>query len=344
MDPPDGPPTDFQIDDQTSTSITASWTKAPDSNNHILKISTTSGGGNWTNVVYNCFSYSGDTVSFVFGGGRSGCQLQSALTANTTYYIDVAGIKNVWQGPAAGEISGKTLLAPPTNVAAEATSTTALKVTWTNAASATSHQVRYKLSTDSSWPSWSGTATSPHNISGLTTGTTYDIQVRGRIAGTNGNDGQPRQVSGTTIAVVAPTGLWYPTDTDDYDPRFGRFGGGYWDESRITVFWSAVAAASWYEIRYRAVRGTAQAAWSAWAGADEIDRVDGVPLSGLFPAWDGTAYEIEVRGVDSGNNRGPAASLTAKTRYDQPTPVRNLRLVSNDGELGVYWTAGNHND
>ncbi len=214
-------------------------------------------------------------------------------------------------------------------------------MTCTAVSGAASYEVRHKRSSTSSWGSW-GAASSPHEITGLTANTEYDIGVRAKDS--SNNAGEVASITNVRTPLSPPTGLWHPTDTDDYDPRFGRFGSGWWDEDMITVFWNALTDAASYEMRYRAVKGTQEDTWSAWADADEFDREHGLTLSDLFPAYAGIEYEIELRGVHSSNRKGEATSYTAQTKYNAPTAVSNVRVASNDGELAVAWTPRRHNE
>ncbi len=119
---------------------------------------------------------------------------------------------------------------------------------------------------------------------------------------------------------------------------------GYWGEDWLIISWDPITDAPYYEIRYRAGWGARRTAWSAWEVAAEVDRFGGYGLYGLFPAFSGIFYEVEVRGVGSNGWGGQAARLPARTDYDAPTPVSDVELTTGDTELTVSWTAGHRND
>ncbi len=117
------------------------------------------------------------------GSGSSATWVQIEWISTGSYYWGVANSNASFTD---GEIYEIHLIVPvPMNVAV-APDDTKLTVTWTDAAGAASHQVRYKVSTANDWTEPSGNESSGYEITGLTNGTEYDVQV-GAVYGTGAN-------------------------------------------------------------------------------------------------------------------------------------------------------------
>lgn len=68
-------------------------------------------------------------------------------------------------------------------MSASAGSTSAIFVSWSGGANATSFSVRYKEGSSGGWATFSQDASSPHAITGLRAGATYTVEVCGMRAG-----------------------------------------------------------------------------------------------------------------------------------------------------------------
>ena len=71
----------------------------------------------------------------------------------------------------------------PVHVSALAGSTSAIVVSWSGGANATSFRVRYREGSSGGWATSSTNDSSPHTITGLRTGATYTVEVCGMRAG-----------------------------------------------------------------------------------------------------------------------------------------------------------------
>lgn len=101
-----------------------------------------------------------------------------ALAAGAATLATTVGIHTLILPAAAAAASPSATLAAPTNVTATVDSATEVTIAWDLVPTATSYQVYFKLSSDSTCATSGGPVTNgPATVSGLTTGSPYDFYV-----------------------------------------------------------------------------------------------------------------------------------------------------------------------
>ena len=164
---------------------------------------------------------------------------------------------------------------------------------------ATSYEARIRTGTTGAWGDWTTMTNRGHTFTGLTSDTSYTVQVRARDA--DGPGGVSSAVGRTTLVApaAAPTGL-------TLTPQLAIIG----------ISWTLPARATHVEIRSR--KGTTGDDWTDWT------RHTGTSTS-LINLEENTLYTVEVRGWNSGGG-GPAASDTATTTTATAAPTGRPRL------------------
>jgi hypothetical protein len=116
----------------------------------------------------------------------------------------------------------------PTLLTASNITTTSADLGWTENGSATTWDIEYGMTpyTATGTPTIAGTATNPHNLTGLTSGTSYDFYVRADCGGTTGTS----QWVGPYTFTTAPD---YCAGDNFYDN--GGLGGNYLNNSSDTT-------------------------------------------------------------------------------------------------------------
>ena len=173
---------------------------------------------------------------------------------------------------------GFTTLIPECNTpnglsSSEVTPTTA-KISWLAVSDATSYKVRYRKSGDNSWLSKLSTPTY-NNLSGLTSGTTYEFQVQSTCSGGG---------------VSAFSSSAYFVTPNDVCNQPNNVTVSNISETSATVSWDEVMGANKYTIRYRPAGG----AWSAYTKT-----VNYITFNNLSPA---TTYDVQVKSNCEYNN------------------------------------------
>jgi alpha-tubulin suppressor-like RCC1 family protein len=106
----------------------------------------------------------------------------SGLTNATTYEFQVksraGGLESAWSASVTATPSASGLPQPPTGVSATGFQDTQIPVSWTAVAGATSYTVQYRVQGAGSWTARSAVAGTSDTITGLTNGTTYEVQVK----------------------------------------------------------------------------------------------------------------------------------------------------------------------
>jgi len=174
------------------------------------------------------------------------------------------------------------------------------------------YTVRYKITTASAWTTVSANS-SPHTITGLTNGTSYDVQVRainskGAGAYSPTSNAEP---AGLPSAPAAPT------------IQLGN--------AQLTVTWSAPADGgspiTGYTVRYKLVSATA---WTEQAASGSPATISGLT--------NGSEYEVQVRASNNGGDGPYSASGTGIPRTIPSTPAAPALAVG-DSQLTVSWDA-----
>ena len=247
----------------------------------------------------------------------------TGLTNGTTYYFKVRATDGITLGQASGEASATPAAAqrPATPLAPTlAVGDRQLTVTWippaANRAAITDYDVRYKISSDTSWTdaSYDGTGTST-TITGLTNGTSYQVQVlaKNRV----GSSGWSPFASAIPVAVpatpVAPTLIpgdgqiqvsWNAPDNNgaainDYDVRYKRSSDTVWTNHHHsgTTANTTIASIANGEAYYVQVRAKN---WpQALAVGDRQLTVTWIPPAANRAAI--TDYDVQYRAGNSGS-------------------------------------------
>ena len=221
----------------------------------------------------------------------------SGLNNGATYYVQVRAEAGVGAGPWSPSASIKAgLPEAPSDIGLESGNDT-LVVTWTapsgNGSLLTGYDFRYSSDSGANWTEVSLSTVPPnpsHSLSGLSNGTTYQVQVRAK----NQHGVGPWSDSGTEkpgkpLAPSAPT----LTAADH----------------KFLVGWSAAtdngSAISDYDVRYK------KSSASNWSEIDDTsDSTDrSVVLTGLEPT---ETYQVQVRATNTHGDSAWSASSTLK--------------------------------
>lgn len=192
-------------------------------------------------------------------------------------------------------------------------------ISWTPVSGATWYAIRYRLSAGPG--SWSTSSTTPatKNLISLNPGTSYDVEVQANCSG--GASAWSATYSFTTTNnCVSPAGLNITAITPN----------------SATANWSAVAPASYYQIRHREANPP-----GAWTTGTSTPTSKGI--SGLTQ---GTTYDVQVRTVCSGGN-SPWSAPVQFTTSCANIKVRDIvstyskTLNHADGTTRVYEDSAN---
>ena len=200
--------------------------------------------------------------------------------------------------------------AAPTSVTATAASLTSATVSWTNVAAATSHMVRYReRMADASW-STPSTQTSPHTVTGLTTGKTYQFQVAA-VYGSGAN-----ALTSWSDAVAV---------TLSRKPQNVEVAAG---NGSLTVTWMDAVAADSHSVRHRVTTAQNDSAWTTVES-----KTSGYEITGLTS---NTEYDVQVGGVYTGDSNSPYWSATVKGT-PASAPPGNVEAQAGDAKAKVFW-------
>ena len=188
-----------------------------------------------------------------------------------------------------------------------------------NGAPIVGYDVRHRAVGSGVWAERSGTsAATSLTITGLTNGTTYEVQVRAENSA--GESGWSPSARGTPMAAAtAPDAPAAPTLTVG--------------DGQLVVSWRAPADNGapivGYDVRHRAVGS------GVWAERSGTSAATSLTITGLT---NGTTYEVQVR---AGNAVGKGAWSASATGTPVSVPSRPAAptLTVGDGRLEVSWAA-----
>ncbi len=192
----------------------------------------------------------------------------------------------------------------------------------------TKYQYRQKLSSSSTWGSWTDftggtTATSTSGtVTGLTNGTAYDFEVRATAA-TGGTvlGAASASVSATPAAVTGPAApMGFTIDTGD---------------TEITLKWTDPNNDAITKYQYRQGTGpVGSISWGEWTDipASDEDTTDHT-VTGLT---NGTRYYFQVRAV-AGTLNGAATDSSAITPVAKPAAPTGLRATAGATQVTLNW-------
>ena len=304
--------------DNGDGSVTVSWT-APDD-----------GGANITQYKVEWKLASTDS----WEGGSSATDADNAsphtiaassLTNGTSYDVRVSATNSEGTGPASSPYNITPTAKPgaPT-ISGVVAGDTALTVSWTvpddGGSTITANRVEWKLDSTSGWTGASSAtpSASPHNITGLTNGSLYDVRVS--VSNKNGagpwatSSGTPvnapsisaiEQTSRTQNSMVVGVTVDNPSGSDTVYLRHGPAG-------------TTPGAAGWTEATSQSVSGSSAS----------------FTLSGLTG---NTNYDVQVS-LNSDYSESTTATLL--TGPVEPSAPRNVAVTDNgDATLNVSWDA-----
>ncbi|MEP7323102.1 MAG: fibronectin type III domain-containing protein, partial [Saprospiraceae bacterium] len=203
----------------TTTGATVSWTALIGALNYDVDYKLTS-SGTWTNAI------TGTTgISINLSGLTSGSIYDWRVRANCTGGAGTYAQSQFTTTSSCGTVSG---------LIASSITTTSATVSWTALGGALNYDVDYKLTSSGTWTN-AATATAgiSVNVSGLTSGSSYDWRVRAKCTGATGAYSQSQfttivscgTVSGLTSSAITATGA--------------------------TVSWTALSGAISYDVSYK---------------------------------------------------------------------------------------------
>ena len=267
------------------------------------------------------------TSYFVYGD-QSGQGTTYNFVAGTTYQARVAAYATcsggVQRSSSTVSVNAVAPFSGPATGFSATTGTTngSIRLAWTNptgtGVSVTKREYRRKLSSATSWSSWTqaGTSTS-FNITGLTPGSNYDIQFRvyTKTGSATGVPTQTLSASSVRAHSVSVGSISNPSAIS------GDANG------EIDLSWSAATSATSYE--YRSKKSTDQT-WGAWTSA-------GTSTSKTITGLDnGVIYEFQLRGKASSITGATSASVAAVAQF---TPTASASSGSAAETIKVTITA-----
>ncbi|MBP1225009.1 fibronectin type III domain-containing protein [Flavobacterium sp. 1355] len=270
-------PTGLVFTSATSTSLNFSWTAVTGATSYKI----------YRDGVY---------VSSVTSPESSG--VISGLLASTNYSIQIVATNASGDGAYSATVSMSTAPSAPKGLTLTSATVSSLNFSWTPVSGA----VGYKIYKDGVYNT--SVTTTTGNLSGLTIGTSYNIQILAYNASGNGDLSSPKLMS--TI-VAAPTSLGLTN----------------YNTSSLSLIWSSVSGATEYRI-YKNGSYVNSVAAPITIGS----------LSGLTAA---TTYGIQVKAANA-SGEGAFSSLVSMAT----APTAPLGLVFNNAtstSVGFYWTA-----
>ena len=248
----------------------------------------------------------------------------TGLINDTSYQVRVRATNGHGDGPWSAattlKAGGPSAPSAPTLTSGN----TQLVVVWTapadSGSSITDYDVRYSSDSGANWTEWDASTTSTATtatITGLTNGTSYQVQVRAANARADGQWG-----SSATLKAGLAAAPGAPTLTVD--------------NTALTVAWTAPAAngssVTDYDVRYSSDSGTN---WTEW-DASTTSTATSVTITGLT---NDTTYEVQVRAVNTVGDGPWSASSSAAPTAQRPAAPGAPTLTSGNASLGASWTA-----
>jgi len=252
---------------QTITWSVANTTAAPVSCANVKISISTDGGNTFTTLVASTPNDGTEAVTI-------------PNTPSTTARVKIEAVGNIFFDISNTNftITSGSGCGSPAGLASSGITTTGATVSWTAVSGATSYDVDYKISTNTTWTNAAtGTTATSVALSGLTSGTLYDWRVRANCAGGSSAYTQAQFTTTSVVTCNAPTGLASSAVT----------------ASGATVSWTAVSGAVSYTVDYKT---NASATWTTAAAATTSTSV---ALSGLAAS---TLYDWRVRTNCSGGS------------------------------------------
>ena len=317
---PDAPDAPMLSAGSSQTSVT--WSAPADNGSAITDYDvrySSDSGATWTELADNTNS---TALSATIG----------SLTNGTSYQVQVRAANargdGAWSASAAVKAGAPATPAAPALVPG----LTQLAASWTapanNGSAITDYDVRYKTAAASTWTEWNasntGTTTSA-TITGLITGTAYQVQARA----TN-SVGDSAWSASATSAAGAPAAPAAPTLTSA--------------NTQLAATWSAPtsdngSAVTDYDVRHCSTSCDAAGNWTELADATPSTTLSAT-ITGLA---NGTPYQVQVRAANARGDGPWSASTTETPETTAPAKNPTPTLVSGNQSLTAIWTAPTDN-
>ena len=205
--------------------------------------------------------------------------------------------------------------APRAKSTTEATAT----IEWEAVEGAKSYTLQYRLAGESGWTSVGiKPSLTSHTLEGLTSGATYQVQMRA-----NGDGGKTSKSSAFSdvLTLTIPIRLAAPVASTAAT------------NDSITVYWDADALAKSFTVQYRLSGAT------TWTSKNASGAVDSLTLSGLTS---GATYQVQVRANGDGGKTalsseyGAIVSIKVAPKLARPSLEFDFSTPSS---IAVVWTA-----
>jgi fibronectin type 3 domain-containing protein len=275
----------------SASQINLTWTAVTGAASYTVQRSTTSGGP-YTTVG------SPTTASFSDTG----------LAANTTYFYVVQAVNASGSSVSSAQVSGLTMPAAPTGVAATAASASQINLTWTAVTGAANYTVQRSTTSGGPYSTVGSPTTASFSDTGLAANTTYFYVVQAVNA--SGSSASSTQASATT-GLAAPTGLAATAAS----------------ASQINLTWNVVSGATSYTVQ----RATVSGGPYTTAGSPTTASFSDTGLSA------GTTYFYVVAAANAAGSSALSAEVSAATMPAAPTGV--VATAASASQISLTWNA-----
>jgi 6-phosphogluconolactonase (cycloisomerase 2 family)/fibronectin type 3 domain-containing protein len=297
------PPASVSATAHSSTAMDLAWPAATGASSYNVYYGTSSS--------LSTSSYD----SLLSGQGSSsstGCTV-TGLSASTSYNFLVTTVNGTGESPASTLVSGLTLPSAPTELAATATATDSVSLSWKAVTRASSYTLYYSTSSSvstSTTTKLTGITSASASVSGLSSGTKYYFVVTATNA--SGESAASSSANALTYP-AAPTGLVATASST----------------SAIGLSWTASTGAASYTVYYSTDSGvsTSSAAISGLTSASTT-------VSGLAS---GTKYYFIVTATNATGQS--AVSSTANASSYCAAPASLTATASSTSAIALSWTA-----
>ena len=273
-------------------------------------------GGAVTNFQYS--TDGGSTFTALSPADNTSPIRISGLTNGTSYNVKIKAVNSVGAGTESSQESGTPLSVPlsPTISSvtpSNGTLTIAFTAGGTGGSSITNYQ--YSLDGGATWTTRSPAATtSPITVTGLTNGTTYQVQIRAVNSLGSGK---------STESITASTPLEISSA-----PSITSVTGG---NPTLSVAFTAGSGGTITNYEFSTNGGT------TWQVRNPVSATSPLTISGLT---NGTSYSVKIRGVTAAGS-GVASDASSGTPYTTPSaPTITTVTDTASSGLSVAFTAG----
>ena len=245
-------PPSIVTDNATETTFRVTWDRVQNATSYSVRYRRP-GLNSWTTVnnIIDTFR----VVTGLLNGTDYEVQVRATCGLGTSNWSNTDTIATV-------------LCATPPDVTAGNSTETSFDVVWNSIVNANYYQLRYRSIGNNSWHTLSNLIDTFRVVTGLTPGTSYELQVRSFCTSATSAWSTPDTIA--TRACVAPPVLTVTNIT----------------ETQFTVQWTNVVNATAYQVRYRKI-GT------SWRTVSNLINTSYTALN-LIP---GEFYEVRVRAV-----------------------------------------------